>query len=89
MLSVVRSLAIGIATFVVVARVAYEIAFQLSPPRTASGHPTMPIGHAVIAFLVGGVTALIVIAVDHSRRARRRAADIERIARDPDADVRL
>ncbi len=89
MLSVIRSLALGIATFVVVARVTYELAYQLSPPRAASGHPTMVIGHAFIAFLVGGIAALIAIAVERSRSARRRAEDLERIARDPGADVRL
>jgi hypothetical protein len=73
-----RTLAIGVATFVGVAYVAYEVAIWASPPFTSSGHhPLMPIGQALIGFASGSVLSIAAMILDRFSQRRKRRAVID------------
>jgi hypothetical protein len=79
MLSVLRTLAVGAAAFVLIAIATFYITDYVRPPRTSSGHPTMALGHAFLAALGGGIAAVIAMVWDRWYFRRRRERAIARI----------
>lgn len=75
-----RTLASGIVTWVLVAVGTYHIAIYLSPARTADGHPVMPIGHVVLAAFAATIASLVVMVAFWLGMKRRRERQIEEIA---------
>lgn len=57
---------------------AYALLVSVAPPRTAEGHPTMPLGQAFLATLVFGVAGVLTAVV--LARAGSRAAFATRLA---------
>lgn len=54
-----RTIVVFVAVFVGAWAGTYHLGMWLSPPRTESGHPTMAIGHTMIATVVAIVASLI------------------------------
>lgn len=76
-----RTLGLGVVSFVVITFAVYTIGMWISPPRTSSGHPTMALGHVIIAVFIGGVAAAIVMVLDRVRQRERREDDMRAIER--------
>jgi len=73
-LSILRTFVAGVLAFAGVVVATYHLAMWLSPPRTSSGHPTMALGHVMIAILVGGLAAIVAMIVDRWLQHRARDA---------------
>lgn len=67
---VVRLFLASAFTWFAVAALAFAAVDSFRPPRTADHHPTMPIGAALLAFVIGGIAA-ITAAVALSRAGAR------------------
>lgn len=72
MLSILRTLVVGALAFLAIAVATYHLATWLSPPRTADDHPVMPIGHAFLGALAGGVAAVAAMIGDRIWQRRQR-----------------
>jgi hypothetical protein len=80
-MSWIRSLVMGFVVAIAAGATTWFIAIQVAPPRTASGHPTMAIGHAMITVFVAALAFLTAVVVDRLVQARRRDADIAALER--------
>jgi hypothetical protein len=72
MLSLVRTLVVGALAFLAIAVATYHLATWVSPPRTSDGHPVMPLGHAIVGALAGGVAATAAMIGDRAWQRRQR-----------------
>jgi hypothetical protein len=81
-LSNLRTLVVGALAFIGAAVAAFYLAMWLAPPRTAGGHKTMAIGHAMIALMAGGIAAIAAMIVDRARQHSARDAWMEAALRE-------
>ena len=82
-MSILRTLIFGIVAFFVFALLAYGVAALLR--TTSTGRPTMPIGEALVALLVGALGAAWVMYSDRRSQRRERLAELDAVER---GDVR-
>jgi hypothetical protein len=77
----IRTIALGIATFIVTCYLTYELALWVDPPLRAGEHGeeqhvVMVLGQAFIALVGGCVLMIAVMILDRRRQRRKRLAVI-------------